>query len=153
MPELNAATSPVSMLQHDIAQHRARECSTSSGSSAKSPESTSSGKRSSSRPGSRPSSRPGSGGSSSSTSRSVAELSKPRRHKQLKAVGPYILGKTLGKGQTGLVKLATHCKTRKQVAIKIIDRSNVKESVVRKVSRAAASHTLHCMLLSGKRTP
>lgn len=44
-------------------------------------------------------------------------------------VGPYKLGKTLGKGQTGLVKKATHVVTNKVFAIKIINREHLSESV------------------------
>ena len=44
-------------------------------------------------------------------------------------VGPYKLGKTLGKGQTGLVKKATHVVTNKLYAIKIINREHLNESV------------------------
>ena len=44
-------------------------------------------------------------------------------------VGPYKLGKTLGKGQTGLVKKATHVVTNKIFAIKIINREHLSESV------------------------
>lgn len=36
------------------------------------------------------------------------------------SVGPYMLGKTLGSGSTGKVKLATHRDTHAQVAVKII---------------------------------
>lgn len=48
-------------------------------------------------------------------------------------VGPYRLEKTLGKGQTGLVKLGVHCVLGKKVAIKIINREKLSESVLMKV--------------------
>ncbi|RDD39174.1 Serine/threonine-protein kinase BRSK2 [Trichoplax sp. H2] len=50
-------------------------------------------------------------------------------------VGPYILERTLGKGQTGLVKLGIHCQTRKKVAIKIICRDKLSKSLLSKVER------------------
>jgi BR serine/threonine kinase len=50
-------------------------------------------------------------------------------------VGPYRLEKTLGKGQTGLVKLGVHHKTGKKVAIKIVNREKLNESVLMKVER------------------
>ncbi|XP_073990296.1 BRSK family serine/threonine-protein kinase sugar-free frosting isoform X3 [Rhodnius prolixus] len=53
-------------------------------------------------------------------------------------VGPYRLEKTLGKGQTGLVKLGVHCVTSKKVAIKIINREKLSESVLMKVEREIA---------------
>lgn len=53
-------------------------------------------------------------------------------------VGPYRLDKTLGKGQTGLVKLGVHCITGQKVAIKIINRSKLSESVLQKVEREIA---------------
>jgi len=37
-------------------------------------------------------------------------------------VGPYFLGKTLGVGSTGKVKLGTHIETNQTVAIKIISK-------------------------------
>ncbi|KAF9926760.1 hypothetical protein BGZ67_007966 [Mortierella alpina] len=40
-------------------------------------------------------------------------------------VGPYLLGKTLGKGSSGCVKLARHRKTTEQVAIKIISKASL----------------------------
>jgi BR serine/threonine kinase len=49
-------------------------------------------------------------------------------------VGPYRLEKTLGKGQTGLVKLGVHHKSGKKVAIKIVNREKLNESVLMKVS-------------------
>uniref|UniRef100_A0A3B5LLQ9 Protein kinase domain-containing protein n=1 Tax=Xiphophorus couchianus TaxID=32473 RepID=A0A3B5LLQ9_9TELE len=48
-------------------------------------------------------------------------------------VGPYRLEKTLGKGQTGLVKLGLHCVTGQKVAIKIVNREKLSESVLMKV--------------------
>ncbi|XP_029161770.1 serine/threonine-protein kinase BRSK2 isoform X1 [Nylanderia fulva] len=53
-------------------------------------------------------------------------------------VGPYRLEKTLGKGQTGLVKLGVHCVLGKKVAIKIINREKLSESVLMKVEREIA---------------
>ncbi|XP_067935758.1 serine/threonine-protein kinase BRSK2-like [Watersipora subatra] len=53
-------------------------------------------------------------------------------------VGPYKLEKTLGKGQTGLVKLGVHCVTGKKVAIKIVNREKLSESVLMKVEREIA---------------
>ncbi|XP_017844167.1 serine/threonine-protein kinase BRSK2 isoform X2 [Drosophila busckii] len=53
-------------------------------------------------------------------------------------VGPYRLEKTLGKGQTGLVKLGVHCVMGKKVAIKIINREKLSESVLMKVEREIA---------------
>ncbi|XP_039643990.1 serine/threonine-protein kinase BRSK1 isoform X7 [Perca fluviatilis] len=53
-------------------------------------------------------------------------------------VGPYRLEKTLGKGQTGLVKLGVHCITSQKVAIKIVNREKLSESVLMKVEREIA---------------
>uniref|UniRef100_A0A6A7G5L2 non-specific serine/threonine protein kinase n=3 Tax=Hirondellea gigas TaxID=1518452 RepID=A0A6A7G5L2_9CRUS len=64
------------------------------------------------------------------------ESSQPPDHHQY--VGPYRLEKTLGKGQTGLVKLGTNCVTGKRVAIKIINREKLSESVLQKVEREIA---------------
>lgn len=55
-----------------------------------------------------------------------------------RAVGPYLLQRTLGKGQTGLVKLGVHCITRKTVAVKIINREKLSKSVLMKVEREIA---------------
>ncbi|XP_056286297.1 serine/threonine-protein kinase BRSK1-like isoform X1 [Pseudoliparis swirei] len=53
-------------------------------------------------------------------------------------VGPYRLEKTLGKGQTGLVKLGIHCIMGQKVAIKIVNREKLSESVLMKVEREIA---------------
>ncbi|TPP57984.1 Serine/threonine kinase SAD-1 [Fasciola gigantica] len=53
-------------------------------------------------------------------------------------VGPYRLEKTLGKGQTGLVKMGVHCVTGKKVAVKIVNREKLSESVLQKVEREIA---------------
>ncbi|KAL5252573.1 hypothetical protein ACHWQZ_G015377 [Mnemiopsis leidyi] len=53
-------------------------------------------------------------------------------------VGPYKIGKTLGQGQTGIVKLGIHCKTKEKAAIKIINKQKLKTSVLQKVEREIA---------------
>ncbi|CAO2627265.1 Serine/threonine-protein kinase BRSK1, partial [Lemmus lemmus] len=60
----------------------------------------------------------------------------PPQHAQY--VGPYRLEKTLGKGQTGLVKLGVHCITGQKVAVKIVNREKLSESVLMKVEREIA---------------
>ncbi|XP_060583686.1 serine/threonine-protein kinase BRSK2-like [Ruditapes philippinarum] len=60
------------------------------------------------------------------------------RDREDQYVGPYKLEKTLGKGQTGLVKLGVHCVTGKRVAIKIVNREKLSESVLMKVEREIA---------------
>ncbi|CAJ0951132.1 unnamed protein product, partial [Mesorhabditis belari] len=57
---------------------------------------------------------------------------------QVQYVGPYKLEKTLGKGQTGLVKTGTHCITGRKVAIKIVNKEKLSESVLQKVEREIA---------------
>lgn len=52
------------------------------------------------------------------------------REREEQFVGPYKLEKTLGKGQTGLVKLGVHCVTGKRVAIKIVNREKLTSGVV-----------------------
>eukprot|EP00800_Vazella_pourtalesii_P011620 TRINITY_DN2796_c0_g1_i1.p1 TRINITY_DN2796_c0_g1~~TRINITY_DN2796_c0_g1_i1.p1 ORF type:complete len:661 (-),score=92.55 TRINITY_DN2796_c0_g1_i1:803-2785(-) len=53
-------------------------------------------------------------------------------------VGPYVLGKTLGKGQTGLVKIGTHIASRNRVAIKIVNREKLSQNILLKVEREIA---------------
>jgi BR serine/threonine kinase len=55
-----------------------------------------------------------------------------------RCVGPYLLTRTLGKGQTGVVKLGIHCTTGKHVAVKIVNRSKLSQSVLNKVEREIA---------------
>ncbi|XP_020708626.2 serine/threonine-protein kinase BRSK2 isoform X1 [Athalia rosae] len=62
----------------------------------------------------------------------------PNTQETQQYVGPYRLEKTLGKGQTGLVKLGVHCVLGKKVAIKIINREKLSESVLMKVEREIA---------------
>lgn len=56
----------------------------------------------------------------------------------IRSVGPYVLEGTLGRGQTGLVKLGINCVTKKKVAVKIIDRTKLSEQVLSKVEREIA---------------
>ncbi|KAF9435765.1 hypothetical protein BGZ76_005574 [Entomortierella beljakovae] len=55
-------------------------------------------------------------------------------------VGPYFLGRTLGKGSSGCVKLARHRKTNEQVAVKIISKASLanKAAVHRGIEREIA---------------
>lgn len=59
---------------------------------------------------------------------------------ELHKVGPFILGKTIGSGSTGKVKVAFHKDTGEKVAIKIIDKEYLssKPSMRRKVEREIA---------------
>uniref|UniRef100_A0A0N5B5E4 non-specific serine/threonine protein kinase n=1 Tax=Strongyloides papillosus TaxID=174720 RepID=A0A0N5B5E4_STREA len=69
---------------------------------------------------------------------------------QVQYCGPYKLEKTLGKGQTGLVKTGIHCITGRKVAVKIVNKERLSESVLQKVEREIAimkliehPHVLH----------
>ncbi|RPB14728.1 Pkinase-domain-containing protein [Morchella conica CCBAS932] len=53
---------------------------------------------------------------------STPKSQQPRKRKA--QVGPWILGRTLGKGSTGRVRLAKHCDTGQLVAIKIVGKGN-----------------------------
>ncbi|KAL3982674.1 Protein kinase domain family protein [Acanthocheilonema viteae] len=57
---------------------------------------------------------------------------------QAQYCGPYKIEKTLGKGQTGLVKTGTHCITGRKVAVKIVNKEKLSESVLQKVEREIA---------------
>lgn len=62
-------------------------------------------------------------------------------------VGPFRLEKTLGKGQTGLVKLGVHHKSGKKVAIKIVNREKLNESVLMKVTKKNTTHSTNLSYL------
>ncbi|XP_076816512.1 serine/threonine-protein kinase BRSK1-like isoform X3 [Clavelina lepadiformis] len=53
-------------------------------------------------------------------------------------VGPYRLDKTLGKGQTGLVKMGIHCSSGRKVAVKVVNRETLSKTVINKVEREIA---------------
>ncbi|PAV64771.1 hypothetical protein WR25_26259 isoform A [Diploscapter pachys] len=79
-----------------------------------------------------------------------ASLGQRDNQPQAQYCGPYRLEKTLGKGQTGLVKTGTHCITGRKVAIKIVNKEKLSESVLQKVEREIAimkliehPHVLH----------
>ncbi|CAD5213899.1 unnamed protein product [Bursaphelenchus okinawaensis] len=57
---------------------------------------------------------------------------------QVQYCGPYKLEKTLGKGQTGLVKSGVHCISGRKVAVKIVNKEKLNESVLQKVEREIA---------------
>ncbi|CAO3574887.1 unnamed protein product [Mortierella alpina] len=60
------------------------------------------------------------GSTKDGTSKPKLSSSSPRSSQEY--VGPYLLGKTLGKGSSGCVKLARHRKTTEQVAIRSFQR-------------------------------
>ncbi|XP_066928066.1 serine/threonine-protein kinase BRSK2-like [Clytia hemisphaerica] len=53
----------------------------------------------------------------------------------VRGVGPYFLQQTLGKGQTGVVRLGIHSQTKKKVAVKIVDKNKIQPNVLAKVER------------------
>ncbi|OAF68831.1 hypothetical protein A3Q56_03421 [Intoshia linei] len=53
-------------------------------------------------------------------------------------IGPYRLDRTLGRGQTGVVRVGVHYKSGKLVAAKIIDRTKLSPTVLTKVEREIA---------------
>ncbi|OBZ88240.1 Serine/threonine-protein kinase GIN4 [Choanephora cucurbitarum] len=57
--------------------------------------------------------------------RSSGAVSTHSQHKPKKYIGDYIVGKTLGKGASGRVKLGVHKHTGEQVAIKIISKTHL----------------------------
>ena len=53
-----------------------------------------------------------------------------------KVVGHYLLGKTIGEGTFGKVKIAVHIPTGEKVAVKILEKSRIKDQAdVRRVNR------------------
>ena len=55
---------------------------------------------------------------------------------QAKKVGDYVLGKTLGKGTFGKVKIGTHEPTDEKVAIKILEKAKIKDTAdIERVTR------------------
>ncbi|XP_071957874.1 serine/threonine-protein kinase SIK2-like [Antedon mediterranea] len=64
-----------------------------------------------------------------------SEPTKPPHRRSQARVGFYDIDKTLGKGNFAVVKLAKHRITKSQVAIKIIDKTKLDESNLKKVYR------------------
>lgn len=57
----------------------------------------------------------------------IADYRRSSRRKDVRNVGSYILGATLGEGAFGKVKLASHFQSRQNVAIKILDKTKMNE--------------------------
>uniref|UniRef100_A0AC34REG7 Protein kinase domain-containing protein n=1 Tax=Panagrolaimus sp. JU765 TaxID=591449 RepID=A0AC34REG7_9BILA len=88
--------------------------------------------------------------SNGSNHKNINSLTSSSTTHQVQYCGPYKLEKTLGKGQTGLVKTGTHCITGRKVAVKIVNKEKLNESVLQKVEREIAimkliehPHVLH----------
>lgn len=82
-----------------------------------------------------------SGAMSGSTANSAAgsqRVSSRSRAQDEPHIGKYRLLKTIGKGNFAKVKLAKHLPTGKEVAIKIIDKTQLNPSSLQKVSVASA---------------
>ena len=59
-----------------------------------------------------------------------------RDRKSSKCIGNYILGKTIGQGTFGKVKIGLHMITGEKVAVKILEKSRIKEAAdVERVTR------------------
>jgi serine/threonine protein kinase len=57
-------------------------------------------------------------------------------HPEGTRLGHYILGKSLGKGTFGKVKMGTHTLTEEKVAIKILEKSRIKDKKdIERISR------------------
>ncbi|KAK4686621.1 serine/threonine-protein kinase HSL1, negative regulator of Swe1 kinase, partial [Tremellales sp. Uapishka_1] len=57
-----------------------------------------------------------------------------------KVIGPWRIGRTIGKGASGRVKIAKHCKTGQYAAIKIVPKHSLLMSSRMSVSEAGAKH-------------
>jgi serine/threonine protein kinase len=88
----------------------------------------------------------GASGGSSSQAAAAAGTTAPH-HSSSGPLSSYILGKTLGQGTFGKVKIATHVLTNEKVAVKILEKDKIRE--VRNAA-AAAFHRVSvkslCML-------
>ncbi|TPX39364.1 hypothetical protein SeLEV6574_g07267, partial [Synchytrium endobioticum] len=72
--------------------------------------------------------RPASPNAASANAATTAALSSRPTSGSSTRIGPYLLGKTLGVGSTGRVKLGTHIETTQRVAIKIISRESLPQT-------------------------
>lgn len=73
---------------------------------------------------------------------STASLGKPKRKTH---IGPWQLGRTLGKGATGRVRLAKHAYTGQAAAVKIISKKSaalVQSASMRQMDQEAAASTM-----------
>ena len=50
-----------------------------------------------------------------------------KNEKKTKSIGQYNLGKTIGQGTFGKVKLGTHTLTEEKVAVKILEKERIKD--------------------------
>ena len=71
------------------------------------------------------------------SNRPKSRNSKPNNNSNVqKIVGSYMLGKTIGEGTFGKVKIAVHVPTGEKVAVKILEKNKIKDQAdVRRVNR------------------
>ena len=63
-------------------------------------------------------------------------LSRQNQTNQRKVVGQYMLGKTIGEGTFGKVRIAIHLPTGEKVAVKVLEKARIKEAAdIRRVNR------------------
>jgi serine/threonine protein kinase len=78
----------------------------------------------------------GDGSKASSTDKNSKSEGNSSSHKSSNAVGHYILGKALGEGTFGKVKLGTHILSGEKVAVKVLEKSKIKDKKdVERISR------------------
>lgn len=80
------------------------------------------------------------GGDGVGVSSSGGRLSSRSRTSEEPHIGKYKLMKTIGKGNFAKVKLAKHVPTGKEVAIKIIDKTQLNPGSLQKVSPLSRKH-------------
>jgi len=93
------------------------------------------------------------GGTSSGTQPAASAGTTPH-HSTSGPLSSYILGKTLGQGTFGKVKIATHVLTNEKVAVKILEKDKIREVRAPPATRLPLGiWQLHCSSRRPERKP